>query len=385
MRPLRAAVRRARNWALGIPQRLPEVLGPASLGSRLFGGIARRGVAAIPEPAALPSWMREQVAAELDFFRDGITPARLAAAEPFYAHQYHDHYAHYTVRAGRLRCLTSSRSFPAYIAERFRTMTPVFRMLAPTLPDIDFVLYLGDGFDGWSKGCVAPVLTFSKRAGVDESGLLIPDPPTLALAHQLRADAEAGCAAFPWDLREPLVFWRGTTTGGPFSLDNYSDGARFRLVEWSRRRPDLVDALFTGFHPASPDIEPIVRANGWLGQPVGIRDHFRFKYQVLVDGFTSPWPRFFWALQGDSVILKQETELLGWFDAGVEPWVHYLPLAPDLADLDERVGWARTHEHEVRAMVERAHRFACGSLSDSAMLGYMRLLLTRYASLLRSF
>jgi hypothetical protein len=143
--------------------------------------------------------------------------------------------------------------------------------------------------------------------------------------------------------------------------------------------------LFTGFHPASPDVEPIVLAKGWLGQPVGIRDHFRFKYQVLVDGFTSPWPRFFWAMHGDSAILKQESGLLGWFDAGVEPWVHYIPLAPDLANLDERVGWARTHEHEVRAMAERACRFACGSLSDAALLGYMHLLLTRYASLLRGF
>jgi hypothetical protein len=372
MRALQGALRRGWKGALGRLHWSSEVLKPTSLGSYLLGGIARGGVAAIPEPAALPCWMHEQVAAELDFFRDGITPARLAAAEPFYAHEYHDHYVHYAVRAGRLRCLTSSRSFPAYIAERFRTMTPVFGVLAPTLPDIDFVVYLGDGFDGWSKGCDAPVLTFSKRAGVDENGLLIPDPLTIASAPQLRADAEAGCAAFPWDSREPLAFWRGSTTGGPFNLDNYSEGVRFRLVEWSQRRPDLVDALFTGFHDASPDIEPIVRANSWLGQPVGIQDHFRFKYQVLVDGFTSPWPRFFWALHGDSAILKQESGLLGWF-------------APDLADLDERVGWAQTHVQEVRAMVGRACRFACGSLSDAALLGYMRLLLTRYASLLRGF
>jgi Glycosyl transferase family 90 len=53
--------------------------------------------------------------------------------------------------------------------------------------------------------------------------------------------------------------------------------------------------------------------------------------------------------------------------------------------LDERVGWAQTHVQEVRAMVGRACRFACGSLSDAALLGYMRLLLTRYASLLRGF
>ena len=102
MRALQAALRRGWKWALG-RLRSPEVLSPTSRGSYLLGGIARGGVAAIPEPAALPCWMHEQVAAELDFFRDGITPARLATAEPFYAHEYHDHYVHYAVRAGRLR------------------------------------------------------------------------------------------------------------------------------------------------------------------------------------------------------------------------------------------------------------------------------------------
>ena len=140
-------------------------------------------------------------------------------------------------------------------------MTPIFEAIAPTLPDVDFIVFLGDGFDGWSIGCDAPVLAFSKRAGIDKNGLLIPDPLTLASTRQLRAEARTGCADFLWDSREPLAFWRGSTTGGPYNADNYSEGARFRLVEWSKRRPDLVDALFTGFHKVSPAVEPIVRAN----------------------------------------------------------------------------------------------------------------------------
>lgn len=339
----------------------------------------------VAEPFMLPQWMHEQVAAELARFRDGITPGRLAAAESFYAGEYHNHFVRYAVQSGRLRILTSQQHFPAYIAERFRTMTSVFEALAPTLPELDFILYLGDGFDGWSRGCEAPVLTFSKRPNVDESGLLIPDPLTLALSRQLRLEVKAGCAKHPWESRASVAFWRGTTTGGPFDLSNYTQGVRFRLVERSQARPDLVDAVFTGFHSVTvtPELEALVRSKGWLGQYVKIADHFRYRYQVLVDGFTSPWPRYFWGLHGDSAIFKQESGLCGWFDAGLKPWIHYVPLASDLSDLEERISWAQAHDDEVRAITVRGRRFAYTDLTDAVMLGYMRLLLTEYAKLLR--
>ncbi|MFD1875532.1 glycosyl transferase family 90 [Hymenobacter bucti] len=337
----------------------------------------------VAEPFTLPHWMHEQVAAELARFRDGITPGRLAVAESFYAGEYHNHFVRYAVQAGRLRILTSQQHFPAYITERFRTMTSVFEALAPTLPELDFILYLGDGFDGWSRGCEAPVLTFSKRPNVDESGLLIPDPLTLALSSQLRLEVKAGCAKHPWESRASVAFWCGTTTGGPFDLSNYTQGVRFRLVERSQARPDLIDAVFTGFHSVTPELEALVRSKGWLGQYVKIADHFRYRYQVLVDGFTSPWPRYFWGLHGDSAILKQESGLCGWFDAGLKPWIHYVPLASDLSDLEERISWAQAHDDEVRAITVRAQRFAYTDLTDAVMLGYMRLLLTEYAKLLR--
>ena len=104
MRTIQGALRRGLKWALGRERWLPEIL--------------NSGAAVIPEPAALPSWMHEQVASELEFFREGITPARLATAEQFRVQGFHHEHAHYSVRAGKLHCLTSSQNFAAYIAER---------------------------------------------------------------------------------------------------------------------------------------------------------------------------------------------------------------------------------------------------------------------------
>lgn len=383
LRKLPSALFRRLKQSVNVSLPPPGVLGRAWRVLLSLSRLQGTNTFAIAEPSMLPHWMHEQVAAELACFRDGITPRRLAAAETFYGGEYHNHFVRYAVQSGRLRILTSQQHFPDYIAERFRTMTSIFEALAPTLPELDFILYLGDGFDGWSQGCEAPVLTFSKRAKVDDCGLLIPDPLTLELSRQLRQEVKDGCAKHPWKSKVPVAFWRGTTTGGPFDLSNYAQGVRFRLVKKSQDRPDLIDAAFNKFHSVTPEVEEVVRSQGWLGQYVKITDHFRFRYQVLVDGFTSPWPRYFWGLHGDSAILKQESGLCGWFDAGVKPWIHYVPLANDLPDLEERISWAQAHEDEVRAIAVRAQRFAYKDLTDAAMLGYMRLLLTEYAKLLR--
>ena len=364
-------------------RRSPGVLGQTSLlGAALHQlGVGRRPLVTGSEE--LPAWMHAQVRDELAAYQaNGITPDLLAQAESCYRAEYHDHFVRYRVVAGGLRHLAQVVAFPPYIAERFATMTAVLEALAPTLPDLDCVVYLGDGFDGWARDCAAPVLAFSKRSDVDKSALLVPDPLTLAGSGGLRREVATGSTAHPWDSKQDKAFWRGATTGGPHTLENYERSVRFRLVELSRRNPSLIDAAFTAFHTCSPEVEALAVARGYMGGYVGIAGHFRYRYQVLVDGFTSPWQRYFWGLYGNSVLLKQSSDLRGWFDAGVEPWVHYVPLAADLADLPDVVAWARDNDQNIWEIMSRARQFATDNLSDGQILGYLRLLLTEYAKLL---
>ncbi len=324
--------------------------------------------------------MHDQVAAELAPFADGIRHRNLAAVESFFGDEYAPHFARYVVESGTLRPVAASHLFPQYVAVRFETLTRVLEAVAPALPPTEFIVYLGDGFASWSQGCPAPVFTFSKCEG-DTAGVLIPDPTTLASSRKLRREVRAGGAAHPWGARASVAFWRGASTGGPFDLDNHAESARFRLVALSRTRPDLVDARFSSLCTCSPELEALVESRGDVAGFTRIAHHYRFKYLVLVDGFTSPWPRYFWGLHGDSALVKQESPHTGWFDRACKPWVHYVPLANDLRDLEERVSWAREHDDDVRAITARARQFALENLSDAAMLGYLHLLLRAYARL----
>jgi ABC-type nitrate/sulfonate/bicarbonate transport system substrate-binding protein len=37
-----------------------------------------------------------------------------------------------------------------------------------------------------------------------------------------------------------------------------------------------------------------------------------------------------------------------WFHQFIEPWVHYIPVATDLSDLEERWRWAETHPEQAQ-------------------------------------
>lgn len=70
------------------------------------------------------------------------------------------------------------------------------------------------------------------------------------------------------------------------------------------------------------------------------------------------------------------------YDAELEPWVHYVPIKEDLSDLEEKVLWARAHDAEVRAVAERGTRFARERLSMQDVLEYERLALEELRAML---
>ncbi len=177
--------------------------------------------------------------------------------------------------------------------------------------------------------------------------------------------------------------WRsgGATTGGPNTLENYRHNARFRLVALADTQPDLSNAGFTKFHSCDPPVEDLVREKGWLAKSVPIREYMRYEYLVVADGFTSPWPRFFWGLHSNSVLIRQESNNLAWVDNAAVSGVHYIPVQADLSDLVGQLNWAKHNNAEARLVSQRARKLAAQDLTQGKMLGFIRLYLQSYARL----
>ena len=70
-----------------------------------------------------------------------------------------------------------------------------------------------------------------------------------------------------------------------------------------------------------------------------------------IDGATYS-ERFHKILKLDSVIFK----IFTFDDIGtlaVRPWHHYVPVKMDLSDLDEKLEWAKTHDHEMKVIAQK--------------------------------
>jgi Glycosyl transferase family 90 len=58
-----------------------------------------------------------------------------------------------------------------------------------------------------------------------------------------------------------------------------------------------------------------------------------------------------WALLSQSVVLMPVPRHTSWaMEEWLEPWIHYIPLQEDAADVEEKMAWVLEHEEEARAI-----------------------------------
>ena len=71
-----------------------------------------------------------------------------------------------------------------------------------------------------------------------------------------------------------------------------------------------------------------------------------------------------------------------WFYDRIKPWVHYIPVALDLSDLEERVQWALQNDEEAQAIVRRANRVMSEEIRQEDLDCYWFRFLLEYGSLM---
>jgi hypothetical protein len=108
-------------------------------------------------------------------------------------------------------------------------------------------------------------------------------------------------------------------------------------------------------------------------------EHLEHKYLPVLDGVMCTYPGYQWRLLSNSLSLKQESDQIQWFYRGVEPFVHYVPIKNDLADLFEKIAWARKEDGKCRTIVENSTQFALENLMFEDIYYYLYAVLERYS------
>lgn len=264
---------------------------------------------------------------------------------------------------------------PKTTCRRFRWITGALSAIcryAP-LPSIEFIICLEDAIE--ELDLPGPILAFAKHKN-SRNVVLMPDMDALSFhVHKLLYDVKQGIKRYPWCKKKGLAFWRGATTGAVFSKETFLTLPRARAVTASLLSPDLIDARFTDLVQTN-DVKSIQKEYlSYFSSSLSIKKHLEYKYQLLIDGNTCAYSRAYWQLFSNSAIFKQASDNIQWFYDLLEPNRHYIPLAADMRDLEEKILWAKENDAELQAIIKRAQKLAHACLKPSDVHYYLYLLL----------
>ena len=79
----------------------------------------------------------------------------------------------------------------------------------------------------------------------------------------------------------------------------------------------------------------------------------QYKYVLDIDGNASTWDATAWKLNSGSVIFKTDSNWAQWFYADYIAWTHYVPIADDFSNIQEKFQWCETHQDECEQMIVR--------------------------------
>lgn len=129
---------------------------------------------------------------------------------------------------------------------------------------------------------------------------------------------------------------------------------RCRLVYKSSFNSTLVDAkLALPILDVRKDFPQEINGVPLYGDRVSIEDMLSYKAIIMLEG-NDVSSGLKWALYSNSVVLTQTPTKTSWaMEELLEPWVHYVPLADDLSDVEEKMQWVIDNDEEAQKIALR--------------------------------
>ncbi len=167
--------------------------------------------------------------------------------------------------------------------------------------------------------------------------------------------------SIPWNKKVPTAFWRGSSTGGKLDSEEWQNNQRIALVLKAKAIADtkFLDAALSDIVQCRKESSVArIKAAGLLGNRVSFPYFFAYKYLIDVDGNACAWRSFYLKLLSNCAVIKILQEQMEWYYPRLSPWEHFIPVAPDLSDLEERIIWAKDHDEECERIAYRGREFA---------------------------
>jgi hypothetical protein len=332
--------------------------------------------------AQLPPWAWEQIEESLRPFEEGISAADLDEfgywdGERFVV-------THPTISSGGLQRIEirdgqarglNPQAYGPQSSVVLETLNEILR--ERTLPDMELIALLDDG--AMDTG---PVFAFAASRNMNV--ILWPDYEMMCSYHMWGGNFEQLMRSHEpaWKDKVPVAFFRGVSTGGMNTLENWMKFPRAQLCLFALDHPRRVDAKITHVVQAEPGVAEAMGASNILGPHLSVEEQLRYRYLIDVDGNSCCYSRTYWILLSNSVLFKVQSDNVQWYYRGLIPEQHYMPIESDLSNLIATIKRLNNDERLAIAVACSGRQFATKYLNRSIVKEYIYELLLRYSSLL---
>lgn len=196
-----------------------------------------------------------------------------------------------------------------------------------------------------------------------------------------------------WEDKKAKIFWRGAFYFNTDQKVNEKDCIDFAyrgllprqglLIE-KFRYPHMIDAVFSSFLVTDPmDCDDAILdylddnfnyckfcnktlsyiKNAFDSEEIlftrehrNKQDHFEYKYLISIDGPFASGGRVPWILKSNSLLLKQDSDMVEWFDGELVDGLHYKSIPRDFK-FEDFMSWARENDTEAKRIAMNGNYF----------------------------
>ncbi len=334
----------------------------------------------------IPQWMKDQINQDFARFeRNGITQE---AIKQTLFEAPNTGLARFKILNNRVSYeFDDSSAYPQQenmynsLLYRAEQMKRCFNKLANVipLPNIDFIVCMHDRTHIETN--YSPIFVFAKKMGSRQ--VLIPDFEALTSHKKIYDSILKANNKNTWESKVQKAFWRGATTGGIFTTQQWQSFPRSKLVLASLNFPDLLDAKFTQLCQEAENNTEVTSHLELMGNSVSPESSLRYKYLIDVDGNSCSYSRCYWTLLANSVQLKQVSDNIQWYYSALKPYEHYIPIKQDMSNLIAQIEWAINHDAESHLIADNSTSFVKNNLRRRQIYKYLYLVLIKYSQLQR--
>ena len=254
------------------------------------------------------------------------------------------------------------------------------------LPDFDLIFHIGDGVpDCWplsrrdrNETMYVPVFVQDMWLG---AGAILAPPRSISEVDL--AELSKLIYKIAWAEKRPKAVWRGSTTGGFYTAQNWRSFPRSKAVLMSRKRNDVLDAGFTNLHAQADDIAAS-EMQTWNMSAGRLEYEELFKHQLLlsIDG-NAVADRLPSLLVGGSAVIKQDSDRIEFWYSDLQPFRHFFPVLHDLSNLEQIIDVALANKTRIRQMAQAARDVVLDRLHPHCIMCYWIQLLHMYSGFMQ--